>query len=147
MWLALPFGTKLSSPTPFGHIVSLEPTFVPDTQSKPACLQDSSTGHPQGSCRSLHREPSPSGLAQVFPCSSRIPSSYPFSSEKAPPILRGDHHLPRPTTCASANAAKGIESNQLFSACQEHRCSPQLPWRCGPSRDFPPGAAGMSFPS
>lgn len=37
-WLALPFGTKLSSPIPFGHLVSLEQTFVPHSKSKPACL-------------------------------------------------------------------------------------------------------------
>lgn len=82
------------------------------------------------------QEPSPSGLAQGFPCSSGIPSFCPSpsplvsaSSSSAAPVPRWDHHPPHPTASASVNAAK--ESNQKFE----------------PSRDFSLGTGGRSSPS
>lgn len=85
-------------------------------------------------------------LGSPLPPPSPLPLAR-ASSEKAPPILRGDCPLPHPTTGASANAAKAIESSQLFGARQGPRCSSQLPGSCGPSRDLPVGAVGMSFSS
>lgn len=53
------------------------------------------------------------------------------SSSSVMPFPRWDHHLPHPMACASVNTAKGIESDQLFSAFQEHRCSSQHPLGLG----------------
>lgn len=105
---------------------------------------------PMAAAEICRQESSPPGLAQVFPCSSRIPSSCPLSyqlvsasSWRTMPIPRWDHHLPHPIACASVNAAKRTESNQLCRACQEHRdFKPHLSF--GPWGNCPLGAFGVS---
>lgn len=83
------------------------------------------------------------------PLGSPLPTPSPpqlvrASSRKATPVLRGDHHLPHPTTCASANAAKGVESDQLFSAAKNIGVLP-APFTVGAFQGLTSGAAGCPF--
>lgn len=139
--------------------MSFVQTLLPCTESKLAppvisihqAPQTMQLPLPMAAAEICRQESSPSGLAQVFPCSSRIPSSCPSSyqlvsasSWSTTPIPLWDRHLPHPIACASVNAAKRIESNQFCRACQKHRDSePYLifePWG-----NCPLGAFGLPY--